>query len=400
MNIRVKIFTISLFILVATAHNASSQEAIPCKDEKGKWGLVDSNGNYITKAKYSDIIESKNGSFLVAIGGKIKDGLLEDEKWGVIDASGNQLLKAEYDEIGDFINGLARLTKDNKQGFVNEQWEIVIPTDYNFTGLPNKQGFVWVNSGGKPDKAKYNYLQGGKFGIFDKTGKIIVPVKYASIGLYTELKARYGDLELYSTSTPLERLMLECGSHSLFMPIAIEQRQDYMLPDVMGFAFSSKAGLRRNGVIDLNGNIIINNDCYEKCTYPVDGISIVTAKNTSSPNVVYYIDTKKAKPGFRIKNFLSSFKNGFAIGMDSSKKWRFYNKSLDPVGEPYDWISPYISNFYITKRGESMTLLKASDLSAVVENKEMIFPPSNGYLTFKDAETKKWGFLILMVRSL
>lgn len=158
------------------------------KVRKGdKWGYIDQKGKETIKIKYSEIYGWDGNVCQVAMGGKLKDGILEGAKYGFIDKSGKEVLKPEYDEIGFFKDGLAYVMKGGKYGYVDKSGKIFIPCIYSAVGSYNKQGYLWVNDGGSPDKkGNPNAVKGGKFGIYNRKGELIVPVKFKAIGCFDE----------------------------------------------------------------------------------------------------------------------------------------------------------------------------------------------------------------------
>lgn len=364
--------------------------AMPILDEKGKWGIIESDGTYIVKPKYSMMENLGNGYFMIATGGKIKDGVIDGEKWGVINSNGEIILKPQYDEIGDFINGLATITIGEKKGFVNEEWKIVAEPIYNFVGTPNKQGFVWVNLGGKPDKQHIGRILRGKYGVINSEGRIIVPVSYNAIGYVPDQKFQYDEKSIYAAQTGFERLMIECGSQYSLWPKPIETCIGSIIPQSIGFAFSNKPNLNFNGITNLTGDILVERDIYQRVAAPSNGLALVYTKNNSVG--FYSISSKSMIENNEIRSAFS-YDGNFTIAIDKNNKWSFYDENLSRKGEFYDWISPRIGQTYLVKKDDSMSLISAQTLEPIVSNKALIFPIKNGLMAFKDLETEMWGFL-------
>jgi hypothetical protein len=77
----------------------------------------------------------------------------------------------------DFQNGMAPVVKDGKLGFIDTKGNVVVPFKYN-TGYEDEQGrwrhdrsWFWRNE-------LYQVFSGGKFGFIDETGNEVVPVIY------------------------------------------------------------------------------------------------------------------------------------------------------------------------------------------------------------------------------
>lgn len=365
--------------------------ATPYKNENGKWGLIGINGNFIVKPQYSEMDVLGDGKYQVAVGGKLKEGILEGEKWGIIDSDGKFILKAEYDEIGDFINGAATITKGDKIGFINCKYKIILEPKYDFVGTMSSQGLVWVNSGGKLDERHPGLISKGKFGVINLSGDIIIPVSYSAIGYVCDTKHYHNQTKVYNAKNEIERLMLECGSQHALWAKPIELKPGSMIPaDAIGLAFSNMINLTRNGIVDMDGNVLVKNGIYQRCAMPTENMSLVLTKD----NRTGYHEIKSGKLITKdsIKSAFSFIGNK-AIGIDSKNKWSFFDKSLSQIGECYDWISPLNGSNYLVRKDGKMSLLEAETLTPIVSDKEYIFPLKQGYIAYKESDSGLWGFL-------
>ena len=90
-----------------------------------------------------------------------------------------------------FVNGLQRIVKDGKIGFINKDGIIVIVPQYDVAGqfigkysLVNKGAHnVATDPQAEPD------MQGGLWGVIDKKGKVIMPCGYNKV--WDESKKAY-----------------------------------------------------------------------------------------------------------------------------------------------------------------------------------------------------------------
>ncbi len=73
-----------------------------------------------------------------------------------------------YDVIHPFKNGIAKVEKDKKQGFINEAGEEFVPVKYD-------QIYPW-------EKGRAKVEIGGKYGFINEQGEEYIPVKYDFIG--------------------------------------------------------------------------------------------------------------------------------------------------------------------------------------------------------------------------
>ncbi len=177
----------------------------------GKWGVIDENGIMIIKPTYYKLYNSSNGLFRFSMsdpsnktmyidkkGQKVNynaaekdsngdyifitggDGEGRGQKKGINDSKGNVVVKPIYDQVAFFSEGLAAVNIGYKSipnqdifefgryGYVNRNGETVIPHLYSTAG-----DFIG-------ERAIVGKGQGWD-GVIDKTGKIIIPVKYEKI---------------------------------------------------------------------------------------------------------------------------------------------------------------------------------------------------------------------------
>ena len=157
---------------------------------------VDSgNGRFYTNFGFVD----KTGEVVIPFDyywlGSFSDGLAtalySDEnyimKYGVINKAGEAIIPFEYDYIGEFSEGLASFEKDGKLGYMDETENIVIsleiePTDtWGSSQLaPFSEGLAVVYDGNRidPNSAIMSPQSTAKYGVIDKTGKVVIPFEY------------------------------------------------------------------------------------------------------------------------------------------------------------------------------------------------------------------------------
>lgn len=137
-----------------------------CKNEK--WGYINEDGKTIIPISYSVIDFFSNGQ------AKAK----KDGKWGYIDESGKPVIPLKFEIFEPFDdNGRARVQSGGKYGYINKDGSYYIKPDYNFIGIPNSEGYVWV--------AKGKDLKMASKGLY-RNGELIIPVKYTALGFYQQ----------------------------------------------------------------------------------------------------------------------------------------------------------------------------------------------------------------------
>lgn len=139
-----------------------------------RWGIIDRFGNIKLELEYDEIYDLWiDGRFTVKQNGTKKCIRSIDIRNGVV----QQILDLDYDEIECFENGLAIVTKDKKQGALDEKGKLVIPLEYA-TLVPARGHRLGIN--GSWDNYFIGY-KNKKRGVIDKANNVIFPFKYNSI---------------------------------------------------------------------------------------------------------------------------------------------------------------------------------------------------------------------------
>lgn len=126
----------------------------------------------------------------------------KDKKIGFIDKLGHEIIPCKYDEAEDFKLGLAIVKIGKKQGAINRQGHIVIPCKYDNINSFDKDSTASACLNGKAGKINLNgnivipfdyewcddFKEGlaavrlnGLCGFIDKTNKLVIPCQYEDI---------------------------------------------------------------------------------------------------------------------------------------------------------------------------------------------------------------------------
>ncbi|MBR6432447.1 MAG: WG repeat-containing protein, partial [Muribaculaceae bacterium] len=163
--------------------------------EKGKWGYINEKGKQVIDFIYTSAEPfNEDGIAVVGLGNNLK----------LIDVNRNFLGVNEYNEIGDFKDGIAKVKRNGKYGYINTQGEEIIPCKYDrieafneetqmaTTFIGDKKGYVKKN-GNVVVQAKYDQIgafnqdgiakvkNNGLWGYVNNKGKELVPCEYTSI---------------------------------------------------------------------------------------------------------------------------------------------------------------------------------------------------------------------------
>ena len=105
----------------------------------------------------------------------------EKGKFGYVDENDNYIIKPRWDEADDFYDGFARVKKGNVYGFINETGAYVVKPKYTFVGNYDENQICKVGIGGKEDK-KTGVLVGVKYGFIDRSLNEVIKPKYSFVG--------------------------------------------------------------------------------------------------------------------------------------------------------------------------------------------------------------------------
>jgi|GEM_PF-2236038 len=196
-------------------------------------------------------------------------------EYDTVEYETNAVLAPSVDAIYTPKNGMIRYNIDEKCGFLNENFENVIPSEYDNMGYPASD----FNEGAAI--VRYN----GYYGVIDKSGNVIIPFEYDSVhssdNMYIVKKDGYegiinknGNMVLplkYGYVRPFNNERAVVANKLIFpqSPLygAVDENANLVVPMIYdsldsfenNFAIVSKKDWsnERFGVIDKNGNVLI-----------------------------------------------------------------------------------------------------------------------------------------------
>lgn len=133
------------------------------KNNKEYIGFIDLSGKIAVPAIYDFAYDYSDGLALVTKG----------EKEWFIDKKGKVVIPLDqYENVSPFYEGLSSIEKNGKKGFIDTKGKVVIPIKYD-SSFGFSEGLAYVGV----EDAYGNR----KFGFIDKTGKVVVPIKYNNV---------------------------------------------------------------------------------------------------------------------------------------------------------------------------------------------------------------------------
>lgn len=166
-------FCISLLLMASSLFSQS--KGITSFEENGLYGFKDKKGKVVIKPQYEQAMEFSKSSVAFVV---------SKNKWVCINSKNQILLESFlYDNGPDYIvESLARFVENAKIGFHDERCQKVIEAQYDFV-YPFENGYAIVCNGCelKPE-GEHKRILGGKYGIINRKGKLVLPIDYEAIG--------------------------------------------------------------------------------------------------------------------------------------------------------------------------------------------------------------------------
>jgi hypothetical protein len=128
---------------------------------KGKYGVIDRNGKFIIAPSFQNL--GQVSSLMAFTKGK---------GWGFIDLTGKEIIKPQFEFAESFIDGQAIVEQLTLSGVIDQKGNFVLPC-----------AFASVNRLGSD---MYLVSNGSKFGVYNKKGKMLVPLDYQQIRFFND----------------------------------------------------------------------------------------------------------------------------------------------------------------------------------------------------------------------
>lgn len=282
----------------------------------GKFGLINLDGEKITKANYEEIkgLKYKEGELLAKFNGK----------YGVINIKGSKLISFDYDNIeadkyyldiekykkSGYI--VCKTTEDGyRYGYISNEGEKILETNYNdikrVTDIQGEDIYLIASVNGqygllknkenlidfKYQDIQYNPTnnlliinRGANYGVYTLTGKEVVPINYKTVqfnGIY--IYAKTGNDIKYFTNNGEE---VTNGFTSL---VPVDDGKYYITIDENGLY----------GVVDKDHNVLIDNkfvyieymfDNYFSVYKNEKGLGIMDTEGREITDFIYTIINK------------------------------------------------------------------------------------------------------------
>lgn len=148
---------------------SSFKEDIAIFSKEGSMGVIDEEGNVITKKKYGIVGDFNDGRAVVG------DSRLLDYKYGYIDKSGKEVISLKYENANDFRDDSALVkVKDYEYALINRSGKILNTYKYYLISQYNDGAMIFL------DKLA------GVYGYIDIEGNEIIKPKFTSASEFVD----------------------------------------------------------------------------------------------------------------------------------------------------------------------------------------------------------------------
>ena len=148
------------------------------ENDKGFFALVNNKGKILTPFKYTGIFKFYSDCPNSNTWLHVRDGDLS----GIIDTSGKVIFPCiYYGFIDESCKYIKLISNDHLYGYSDYEGNIILEANYaNFINFSPFQNYYPINIGGRSSKKEglYDNPVGGKWGICNKQGEILVPCIY------------------------------------------------------------------------------------------------------------------------------------------------------------------------------------------------------------------------------
>jgi len=152
-------------------------------DAVRKWAIIDAAGKSSAQ-RYDEVGSMENGLAPVR----------RDGKWGYVDAKGAEVIAPTYEKAEPFFAGgeVAKVTLGGKMGLIDKTGKVVLPLQYDdidtIRWWQPAPDFLFVN-------------MGGKWGLVDKAGKELFPPRYDALDMFAQDKVIFKSAGKFGVAT-------------------------------------------------------------------------------------------------------------------------------------------------------------------------------------------------------
>lgn len=167
---------------VAPPGNTGSARPVPFEKE-GRWGYRNAGGGIVIRPRFK-MADAFTPEGVAAV--------VDEKGWAYIDMKGEVILRPFVFDNGPdyFKENLARFVDGGKFGFFDRRGRVVIPAKFDFAA-PFSEGLAAVCEGcAEVFEGEHRLRKGGKWGFIDRSGKLAIPARFDEAGRFKAGKAK------------------------------------------------------------------------------------------------------------------------------------------------------------------------------------------------------------------
>ncbi len=165
----------SMLLLGSVLPAGATEHAAPVPFEKdGQWGYKDNHGAVLIPARFK-IANAFTPEGIAAV--------VDEKGWAYIDRKGDVVIRPFVFDNGPdyFREDVARYTEGGKFGFFDRWGRVVIGARFDFAA-PFREGLAAVCAGCKSVRqGEHTVTRGGKWGFIDHTGRLVIPARFDEV---------------------------------------------------------------------------------------------------------------------------------------------------------------------------------------------------------------------------
>lgn len=345
--------------------------------QNGKCGFIDKTGKEVIPLIYDEGNDREPRGFSEGLA-----AVKKNDKWGFIDKSGQVVISIQYDYCENFYNNLALVGLNSKIGFINKAGKVIIPLKYNayrsngdkmdgssfHLGLAKvilNNELIFIDTIGNivvSSKSQWDEIydfknglskveKGGKYGLIDKSGKIITPIIYDEISDFNEGLAAVGINDKWGFINKQGKVII---------PLQFDYCQNF-----------SEAMARVNlnskmGYIDKTGKVVIPIQYHYAADFSNGTATVELNGENSEINKIGKVVAPLKRFDKNIYEHVNEFSEDLAV-VKLNNKYGFIDKTgkiVIPIALPYDMVFDFHNNIaavcrnkkwgYINKLGKEV----------------------------------------------
>lgn len=304
----------------------------------GKYGFLNKNGESVIPASFEEALSFQEGLAAAKI----------DNKWGFIDKSGNFVIPNKYSHVTSFCEGWAVVSQQGKQFYIDKSGKCVLEFNAKYlTPFYNGLAIVIDCDIDSPDL---------NFGIINKKGEILIPLKYAYISPKEEYYMLWGKDGLRGLVNDKGKIILPCE----YSHLSISGLTN-------GLFIIYNDG--KYGYLSLNGEMQLSFKYKRAEPFYENRAAVITTETENNASPWVFID-KNGKIFTKGYENVKNFSEGLAA-VKKNSQWGFINELGKTIISPrYDDVEEF---------HDGLACVKIDGKWSFINKKGVIFPGKYDY---------------------